>query len=491
MKTKLFTIEENQQEYNWMDEAAMMIRNGSLVAFPTETVYGLGANALDPEAIAKIYQAKGRPSDNPLIVHVANLSMVEELVTEISSQARKAMKRFWPGPLTLVMPRSARVPDCVTAGLDTVAIRMPSHPVAIALIDAAGLPIAAPSANRSGRPSPTKGEHVVEDLDGLIAGIIIGPESQFGVESTVLDVTGAVPEILRPGGVTREMLLEIYSEVRVDPALESVREDRKPKSPGQKYRHYAPKAKMAVVQGSLAFKREVALRRLNDSQGRGVVLASDELAQELPDLDVWNLGAWEHPEIAANRLFDLLRMCDARKIEWILAEGYREEGLGAALMNRMRKAAGGHVIKEEKEMKLAIGSDHGGYELKEFIKSKLVETGHEVVDYGTFNGESVDYPDVGREVALAIKAEKAQYGIIFCGTGIGISLAANKVEGIRCALVSEEFSARMSRAHNNANMLAMGGRTVGPELAWSIMQAFLATEFEGGRHARRVAKIEG
>ncbi|BES66641.1 L-threonylcarbamoyladenylate synthase [Gottschalkiaceae bacterium SANA] len=347
MKTILFQIEENQQEYKWMKEAAKLIRNGSLVAFPTETVYGLGANALDPVAISKIYQAKGRPSDNPLIVHVANLSMVEELVTEVPFLARKAMKRFWPGPLTLVMPRSTKVPDCVTAGLDTVAIRMPAHPVALSLIDAAGVPIAAPSANRSGRPSPTRGQHVVEDLDGLIAGIIIGPESQFGVESTVLDVTGQVPEILRPGGVTREMLLEIYSEVRVDPALESVDAKQIPKSPGQKYRHYAPRAKMTVMQGSLSFKKECALAALTENSGKGVVLASDELAKLLPDQDVWNLGSYDCPEIAANRLFDLLRMCDARNIQWILAEGYEEEGLGAALMNRMRKAAGGQVIKEE------------------------------------------------------------------------------------------------------------------------------------------------
>ena len=248
---------------------------------------------------------------------------------------------------------------------------------------------------------------------------------------------------------------------------------------------------MQVMQGSLSFKKKIALLALKENSGKGVVLASDELARELPDLDVWNLGSYDRPEIAANRLFDLLRMCDARKIQWILAEGYREEGLGAALMNRMRKAAGGHVIKEENKMKLAIGSDHGGYELKEFIMGKLVETGHEVVDYGTFHGESVDYPDVGKKVATAVMEEDFQYGIVFCGTGIGISLAANKVAGIRCALVSEEFSARMSRAHNNANMLAMGGRTVGPELAWSIMQAFLETEFEGGRHARRVNKIEG
>lgn len=347
MKTILFQMKENQQEYKWMNEAAKLIQNGSLVAFPTETVYGLGANALDPVAISKIYQAKGRPSDNPLIVHVANLSMVEELVTEIPSLARKAMKRFWPGPLTLVMPRSASVPNCVTAGLDTVAIRMPSHPVALSLIDAAGLPIAAPSANRSGRPSPTRGQHVIEDLDGLIAGIIIGPESQFGVESTVLDVSGEIPEILRPGGVTREMLLEIYSEVRVDPALESVDTKQIPKSPGQKYRHYAPKAKMTVMQGSLSFKKKCALAALKENSGKGVVLASDELADLLPDQNVWNLGSYDCPEIAANRLFDLLRMCDARKIQWILAEGYKEEGLGAALMNRMRKAAGGQVIKEE------------------------------------------------------------------------------------------------------------------------------------------------
>lgn len=468
-----------------------MIREGSLVAFPTETVYGLGANALDSEAVAKIYIAKGRPSDNPLIVHVANLQMVTDLVTEIPPLAERAMKRFWPGPLTLVMPRSDLVPDCVTAGLQTVAVRMPSHPIALSLIETAGVPVAAPSANRSGRPSPTRAEHVAEDLTGRIAGIIFGDEAQLGVESTVLDVTGDVPEILRPGGVTREMLLEIFDEVRVDPALESVSSDQTPKSPGQKYRHYAPKAKMTVIQGSFSFKKRMMRELLVDRKGKGVILASEELARELPDFEIWSLGSIEKPELAANRLFDLLRMCDAREVDWILSEGYSEKGMGAALMNRMRKAAGGVVIKEETKMKLGVGSDHGGYELKEFIKAQLEDNGYEVVDYGTFNGESVDYPDVGKKVALAVKDEEVKYGFVFCGTGIGISLAANKVEGIRCALVSEEFSARMSRAHNNANMLAMGGRTTGPELAWSIMKAFLSTEFEGGRHARRVDKIEG
>lgn len=490
MKTKIFRV-DNQNQIEWMQEAAAMIREGSLVAFPTETVYGLGANALDAAAVAQIYQAKGRPSDNPLIVHVADLEMVERLVRQIPPLAKEAMKRFWPGPLTLVMPRSGLVPDLVTAGLDTVAVRMPSHPIALALIEAAGVPIAAPSANRSGRPSPTKGQHVAEDLDGRIAGIIFADEAEFGVESTVLDVTGEIPEILRPGGVTREMLLEIYPTVHVDPALEEVAADRVPKSPGQKYRHYAPKAKMRVVSGSASFKKKTMQEEVDRLSGKVVVLASEELAGELKECEVWSLGTVEKPEIAANRLFDLLRMCDARQVDWILSEGYSEKGLGAALMNRMRKAAGGMVIKEETKMKLGVGSDHGGYELKEFIKTQLEAEGHEVVDYGTFNGESVDYPDVGKKVALAVQAGEVQYGFVFCGTGIGISLAANKVEGIRCALVSEEFSARMSRAHNDANMLAMGGRTTGPELAWSIMQAFLSTEFEGGRHARRVGKIEG
>jgi L-threonylcarbamoyladenylate synthase len=280
---------------------------------------------------------------------VANVQMVEDLVEAIPPLAKKAMKRFWPGPLTLVMPRSGLVPDIVTAGLDTVAVRMPSHPVAIALIEAAGVPLAAPSANRSGRPSPTKGDHVADDLDGRIAGIIFADEAQLGVESTVLDVSGDVPEILRPGGVTREMLLEIFDTVRVDPALESVAKDRVPKSPGQKYRHYAPAARMTVVQGSFAFKKETMIEEAGRLEGRGVVLASRELARVLPDLDVWSLGPAGQPEVAASRLFDLLRMCDARKIDWILAEGYHEDGMGAALMNRMRKAAGGMVIKEDEK----------------------------------------------------------------------------------------------------------------------------------------------
>lgn len=346
MKTKMFRVDK-QNQIEWMQEAAAMIREGSLVAFPTETVYGLGANALDAAAVARIYEAKGRPSDNPLIVHVADLEMVERLVREIPPLAKEAMKRFWPGPLTLVMPRSGLVPDLVTAGLDTVAVRMPSHPIALALIEAAGVPIAAPSANRSGRPSPTKGEHVAEDLKGRIAGIIFADEAEFGVESTVLDVTGEIPEILRPGGVTREMLLEIYPTVHVDPALEEVAAGRVPKSPGQKYRHYAPKAKMRVVAGSFSFKKNTIQAEVDRCSGKLVVLASEELAKELRGCEVWSLGSISKPETAANRLFDLLRMCDARQVDWILSEGYSEEGLGAALMNRMRKAAGGMVIKED------------------------------------------------------------------------------------------------------------------------------------------------
>ena len=250
MKTQIIKIDTSTS--NWdkqLDQAAEVLRSGGLVAFPTETVYGLGANALDEEAVKSIYRAKGRPSDNPLIVHIADTAAVKDLTDSIPGTAQALMDAFWPGPLTLVMPRSSLVPDIVTAGLDTVAVRMPSHPIASALIKKAGVPVAAPSANSSGRPSPTLARHVIEDMMGKIDVIIDGGNAEVGVESTVLDITVDPPVILRPGGVTLEQLRHVLGNVISDqtPGISDMAGT--PKSPGMKYRHYSPKATMLLIQG--------------------------------------------------------------------------------------------------------------------------------------------------------------------------------------------------------------------------------------------------
>jgi L-threonylcarbamoyladenylate synthase len=270
METKRFGTEQGD-----LQEAAALLRAGEAVAFPTETVYGLGANALDANAVDKIFRAKGRPSDNPLIVHIAHRKEVDKLAQVVPPLAERAMAHFWPGPLTVILPCTAIVPMNVTAGLDTVGIRMPDHVIAQQLIDAAGVPIAAPSANSSGRPSPTTAAHVLEDLTGKIAGVVDGGASGVGVESTVVDFTGPVPMILRPGGVTREMLEEVLGDVRIDPSLEQG--VGQPKSPGMKYTHYAPHGEMSLVDGPQAVAVMQGLVHKAHESGRKVgVLTTEE-----------------------------------------------------------------------------------------------------------------------------------------------------------------------------------------------------------------------
>ena len=250
MDTRLITIDKEEPEPDRIEEAAAVIRSGGLVAFPTETVYGLGGSALDPEASRKIYAAKCRPSDNPLIAHIAGFDALPELAAEIPETARILMRLYWPGPMTLVFKKTDAVPYEITGGLDTVAVRMPSHPVARALIQAAGVPVAAPSANASGRPSPTRAEHVAEDMDGRIDMILDGGEVGIGLESTIIDVSGSQPSLLRPGFISEEMLAQVLENLTVDDAsMGPVGSDMHPKAPGMKYRHYAPRAQMTIVRG--------------------------------------------------------------------------------------------------------------------------------------------------------------------------------------------------------------------------------------------------
>lgn len=347
LQTKRVTIDAQHPQTEWIKEAAQLIREGQLVALPTETVYGLGANAMDAHACQEIFKVKGRPQDNPLIVHISDLAMVKRLVEEWTPQAALCADKFWPGPLTLVLEKTAFVPDVVSGGLGTVAIRMPQHPVALELIKEAGVPIAAPSANLSGKPSPTKGIHVWKDLKGKIPLILDGGPCAVGVESTVLDLTGEVPTVLRPGGITKEQLEEVLGEVAVDrPAP-----NQAPKAPGMKYRHYAPKGELTLLIG----ERKNVIRKIKDELRKGhsrlkkvgilcTLESAPELHSQLPDL-LFVLGAEDHPEEVAGNLYQGLRLCDEQGMDMILAEGVSEKGLGFAIMNRLQKASGQRVIR--------------------------------------------------------------------------------------------------------------------------------------------------
>lgn len=347
MKTLILNItDENDPR---LEEAARILREGGTVIFPTETVYGLGANGLSEEAVRKIYAAKGRPSDNPIILHIAGRDQLFAIVSEVTSEAEKLADAFWPGPLTMILPKADSVPDTVTGGLKTVAVRLPEHPVARRLIALSGVPVAAPSANLSGKPSPTCPEHVLQDMDGRVDCILCGDHCSGGVESTVVDMTATPPMVLRPGGVSLEDLQRVIPGIQLDPGLTELDEGSAPKSPGMKYTHYAPNAPMTLYTGAPE-KVGPALRagaQAAVSQGkRTAVLAVIEHRELFGDLDVifYDLGSEGHPHEAAKLLFNRLRACNTAQVDVILAEGVPEHGVGRAVMNRMRKAAGNHVV---------------------------------------------------------------------------------------------------------------------------------------------------
>lgn len=324
--------------------AAALLRAGQTVAFPTETVYGLGADATSAEAVRSIFAAKERPADNPLIVHLADARDVERVAATVPAVARRLMAAFWPGPLTLVLPRGAAVPDEVTCGLDTVGVRVPDHPAARALLAAAGVPVAAPSANRSGRPSPTRAEHVVEDLGGRIAAVLDGGPTGVGLESTVLDVTLEPPALLRPGGVTREQI-----EAVIGPVADAAGKSERPRSPGQKYAHYAPAVPLVLVTGGGAgvvaeINRSIVAERA--AGRRPAVLCALEDAAAFPGAEaVVTYGRRAVPSEIAARLYDALRAFDRLPADKIFAAGLPEQGIGAAIMNRLRRAAGDREVK--------------------------------------------------------------------------------------------------------------------------------------------------
>ena len=336
---------ENKSIYK---KAGDILKQGGLVAFPTETVYGLGGNALDSEASSKIYAAKGRPSDNPLIVHIADIEALYKLSIDVNESALKLAKHFWPGPLTMILKKSAIVPETITGGLNTVAIRMPSHPVAKRLIQESGIYIAAPSANTSGKPSPTKAERVISDMKGLIDMIIEDDTVDIGVESTIVDLSEEVPTILRPGYITKQMLEEVLGEVRVDPAIiGSVKEGIVPKAPGMKYKHYAPDADLAIVTGSTqdVIEKINQLTLEKESQGYKVgIMTTLEDSSQYKGGIVKVVGSKKDEKEVAHNLYAALRDFDKLGVQYIYSESFSANDVGQAVMNTRIKAAGHTII---------------------------------------------------------------------------------------------------------------------------------------------------
>ncbi len=347
MKTILGKLNGIEEDKELLRQAAQIIKRGGLVAFPTETVYGLGADGFNEEAAKKIYAAKGRPSDNPLILHIAEEKQLEQIVKKIPEKAKKLMESFWPGPLTIILEKKENVPYTTTGGLDTVAIRMPDHLGALSFLKAVQTPIAAPSANTSGRPSPTKAEHVLEDMQGKIDMILDGGEVGIGIESTIIDMT-SVPMILRPGFITQEMLEEKIGDVFLDPALQNgLQEKERPKAPGMKYRHYAPKADLTIVEGELP-KVIDQINRLTAqkvSEGKKVgIIATEETKKFYKHGIIKVIGTRKKEETIAKHLYSILREFDEAEIDVIFSEAFSEKAFGQAIMNRLIKAAGHHKI---------------------------------------------------------------------------------------------------------------------------------------------------
>ena len=346
MQTIIRKVDENCIDEMIMKEAGALLKEGALVAFPTETVYGLGANALDSEAAAKIYAAKGRPSDNPLIVHIADMDALSLIVAEIPEAATKLAEKFWPGPLTMVMRKSDVVHYGTTGGLDTVAVRMPAHPIALEMIRHGGGYIAAPSANTSGRPSPTLASHVADDMDGIVPLILDGGAVGIGIESTIVDLTDEIPTILRPGFITKEMLQEVVGEVQIDKGLDA---DSKtpPKAPGMKYRHYAPKAELMIVEGSseAVVAKINALVRENEEKGICTgIIGTEETVSRYPTGIVKCMGTRNDELSISSHLYGILREFDESDAKVIYSESFEEGAMGSAIMNRLLKAAGHKII---------------------------------------------------------------------------------------------------------------------------------------------------
>ena len=355
METIIAQITENEEQNQKIyEQASDILKRGGLVAFPTETVYGLGADALDEEASAKIYAAKGRPSDNPLIVHIADTKALEELSCDVTAQAKLLAEKFWPGPLTMILPKADIVPKETTGGLDSVAVRFPSDRIAQELIKAAGGFVAAPSANTSGRPSPTMAEHVEEDLGDAIEMIIDGGQVGIGLESTIVDFTEDVPVVLRPGYISLEMLKDTLGDVRMDRGLLITDSSVHPKAPGMKYRHYAPKADLSIVEGPQDEVIACINRLTREAASTGLktgIIATDETKDQYADGLVLSIGSREEEETIAHHLYGVLRDFDEAQVNVIYSEAFYTPRMGQAIMNRLLKAAGHKIIKTQEEEK--------------------------------------------------------------------------------------------------------------------------------------------
>lgn len=351
MRAEVVVMDDKNPDADAIQRAGKILKSGGLVAFPTETVYGLGGNALDPNASMRIYAAKGRPSDNPLIVHIAELDKLSEITEEIPEGAKILAEKFWPGPLTMILPKADCVPMETTGGLKTVAVRFPSDPTAQALIKAAGGFVAAPSANTSGRPSPTKAEHVIEDLGESIDMIIDGGPVGIGLESTIIDFTEEIPVVLRPGYISLEMLQDVLGEVRMDRGLLITDEKVRPKAPGMKYRHYAPKAQITIVEGEQDHVVRTINRYIKEAgQDKRIgIIATDETKDLYPGADVYSLGSRSDEESIARHLYEVLRDFDEDQVDLIYSEAFYTPKMGQAIMNRLLKAAGHRIIEADEQ----------------------------------------------------------------------------------------------------------------------------------------------
>lgn len=354
MRAEVVSMTGENLDMDAIKRAGDILKAGGLVAFPTETVYGLGGNALDPQASMKIYAAKGRPSDNPLIVHIAELEQLEKITTVIPEGAKILAEKYWPGPLTMILPKADIVPRETTGGLDSVAVRFPSDRIAQELIKAGGGFVAAPSANTSGRPSPTMAEHVEEDLGDAIDMIIDGGQVGIGLESTIVDFTEEVPVVLRPGYISLEMLQETLGDVRMDKGLLITDSSVHPKAPGMKYRHYAPKADLSIIEGNEEDVVACINHLTDEAVAKGLkvgVIATDETKERYAYADVLSIGSREEEETIAHHLYEVLRDFDDDRVDVIYSEAFYTPKMGQAIMNRLLKAAGHKIINAQEEKK--------------------------------------------------------------------------------------------------------------------------------------------
>ena len=413
METLIFDLKDTKRPQKEVDDqieaAAKIIRDGGLLGIPTETVYGLGANALNPEAVKKIFEAKGRPQDNPLIIHVPGPQWLLRYCEDVPPIAYELARRFWPGPLTMILRRKPIVPDVTTAGMDTVGVRCPEHTVTLAIIREAGVPIAAPSANTSGRPSCTTAADVLEDMNGKIDGVVDGGPCAVGVESTILDLTVQPPRLLRPGGLPLEDLEAVIGHIDVDKAVtHSLKDGEKPKAPGMKYRHYAPKAPVTVVTGSPRKSAEEITRRMKADSG---IICFDEFADLFAGHTVQRLGSYNDKSAQAQRVFDALRAFDSEKnVAEIFAQCPDSHGLGLAVGNRLKKAAGFHVVDAD-NVRVVLGITGGTGAGKTSALRAIEELGGKVLDCDQIYYELLD---TNKEMRDAITFE---FGSVFTPEG--------------------------------------------------------------------------